>query len=106
MQSEVASTIHSPRDSMANSMNCSMASWLPAGDGQLIDEKGEEEGNDNAEIYESERLKDPLNDRVVKSVPRPPTVALSVDRVFPLKPGGGDMRYEKPNVSLIRDYLL
>ena len=44
-----------------------------------------EDPNDNPEIYESERLKDPLNDRVMKDVPRPPCVALSLDRVFPFK---------------------
>ena len=40
--------------------------------------------NDNPEILESELLKDPFNDRVVKEVRRPPQVPLTIDRVFPL----------------------
>ena len=64
-----------------------------------------EDLNDNPEIYESERLKDPLNDRVVKDVPRPPTVALSLDRVFPLKSKHGLEWHELPNLQLIKEYL-
>ena len=44
--------------------------------------------NDDATILESELLKDPLNDRKIKDVPLPPTVALSLDRVFPIKADG------------------
>ena len=62
--------------------------------------------NDDPTIFESERLQDPLNDRVVKSVPRPPTVALTVERVFPLIPGSGMLRHEVPNLALIKDYLM
>ena len=68
--------------------------------------------NNDPTIFESERLQDPLNDRVVKSVPRPPTVALSIDRVFPQlnsnkKPfSGSEDRHEVPNLALIKDYLM
>ena len=62
--------------------------------------------NDDPTIFESERLQDPLNDRVVKSVPRPPTVALTIERVFPLLPGSETVRYEAPNLALIKDYLM
>ena len=68
--------------------------------------------NNDPTIFESERLLDPLNDRVVKSVPRPPTVALSIDRVFPLLNSSkspfikSDDRHEKPNLALIKDYLM
>ena len=59
-------------------------------------------------------MQDPLNDRVVKSVPRPPNIPLSVNRVFPLVrcssagPGGDDScnRNEVPNVPLIKNYLM
>ena len=40
----------------------------------------------------------------MNSVPRPPTVKLSVDRVFPLKSNGE--REEVPNLTLIKDYLM
>ena len=59
--------------------------------------------NEDPQIYEHERMQDPLNDRVVKEVPRPPSVALSVDRVFPLMKNGE--RHPIPNLPLIREYL-
>ena len=68
--------------------------------------------NDDPTIFESERLQDPLNDRVVKSVPRPPTVALTIDRVFPIIHSAtsdsktSEIRHEVPNLALIRDYLM
>ena len=72
---------------------------------QRYEDEQEEDLNDNPEIYESERLKDPLNDRVMKDVPRPPTVALSLDRVFPLKSNSSSERHELPNIQLIKEYL-
>ena len=68
--------------------------------------------NNDPTILESERLQDPLNDRVVKSVPRPPTVALSIDRVFPLLNSNKspfnrlEDRHEVPNLALIKDYMM
>lgn len=68
--------------------------------------------NNDPTIFESERLQDPLNDRVVKSVPRPPTVALSIDRVFPLLNSNKspfnrlEDRHEVPNLALIKDYMM
>ena len=49
-------------------------------------------------------MKDPLGDRRIKEVPRPPAKSLSFDRVFPLKKNG--IRYQKPNVSLIKQYIV
>ena len=68
--------------------------------------------NNDPTIFESERLQDPLNDRVVTSVPRPPTVALSIDRVFPLLNSNkspfnrSEDRHEVPNLALIKDYMM
>lgn len=72
------------------------------------------EENNDPTILENERLQDPLNDRVVNSVPRPPTIPLSVNRVFPLmrcnseRQGENDNgdRHEVPNLPLIKDYLM
>ena len=44
-----------------------------------------------------------MNDRKMKDVPLPPTVALSVDRVFPLKSSGE--RHEVPNYNLVFAFL-
>ena len=41
----------------------------------------------------------------MKDVPRPPTVALTLDRVFPLKPGSNCERHDTPNLPLIKAYL-
>ena len=61
------------------------------------------EKNDNPEIFESELLTDPCNDRVVKEVPLPPRIHLTVDRVFPLRENG--VRFETPNYYLIKQYI-
>ena len=63
------------------------------------------DANSDPEILEDECLKDPLGDRKITHVPRPPTKPLSFDRVFPFKPNG-DNRKSKPNTALIRNYLL
>ena len=54
-------------------------------------------------VLEEERLLDPYNDRVVNSVPRPPSKYLSIDRVFPKDDQGN--RTEIPNTDLIKSYL-
>lgn len=38
--------------------------------------------DDETFVRKSDRLPDPLNDRVMKDVPRPPNVELTTDRVF------------------------
>lgn len=54
------------------------------------------------QVLESERLQDPLNDRVVSSVVRPPIKHLGIDRVFP---GGASCSNANINVELVKNYL-
>lgn len=53
-------------------------------------------------MLESERLPDPLNDRMIQSVNRPPIIPLSSERVFP----NGTMTANTDiNLDLVKNYL-
>ena len=56
----------------------------------------------SAQVLEQERLPDPLNDRVVNEVARPPCIPLSVNRVFA---GGDACANSEINLELVKNYL-
>ena len=51
---------------------------------------------------ESELMPDPLNDRVMSIVPRPPNVPLSKDRLYTRQ--GAKRHHHAPNAELIKNY--
>ena len=51
---------------------------------------------------QDELLPDPLNDRQMNDVPRPPNKRLSLDRIYPLNASG--LRAQAPDHELIRNY--
>ena len=57
---------------------------------------------DPSQVMESDRLPDPLNDRKVNSVKRPPIIPLSMERVFP---NGSSTPNSEINAELVKNYL-
>ena len=54
---------------------------------------------------ESELLPDPLNDRMVKDVPRPPNKPLSKERLYARHGANNSKRHHHaPNAELIKNY--